>query len=158
MYVIWMYYICHVVIVTWPISVSCGASLPFLNPLPLPHGIVKCPLYAQFRITPEVVRQSVYSFMTTVNSDILLLSHTIVISDAALVPLKLCRKELATDLFFHISVKQIIEKEKNNYGGDHLPLVDEMEADFAVKVAEFRWTWIIGEVCRFTGRLSLQFD
>jgi len=28
--------------------VSCIASLPFINPLPWPHGIVKCPSYAHF--------------------------------------------------------------------------------------------------------------
>lgn len=46
--VIWMYYIWHVVIVSWPTSISCDASLPFTNSL-------LCPSYAHFRTTPEVV-------------------------------------------------------------------------------------------------------
>ncbi len=39
--VIWTYYVCHVVIIMWPIGVSCISSLPW------PHRVVKCP---HFRI------------------------------------------------------------------------------------------------------------
>ncbi len=38
------------------VSVAWTASVPFTTPLPWPHGIVKCPLDAHFRISPEVVR------------------------------------------------------------------------------------------------------
>jgi len=37
------YHICHVAV----------ASLPFINPLPGPHGIEKCPSYSHFRISLE---------------------------------------------------------------------------------------------------------
>jgi len=50
MNVIWMYYICHVVIImwlSWITSISCLSSLPFTNPLPCPHGIVKSPCTLQ---------------------------------------------------------------------------------------------------------------
>jgi len=46
MNIIWTYYIPHGIV-----SISHVASLPFINPL---HGIVKCPSYAHFRISPEV--------------------------------------------------------------------------------------------------------
>ncbi len=49
MNVIWMYYIRHVVIVMWPTSVSCVASLPFTNPF-CGHEMVKCSLNVHFRI------------------------------------------------------------------------------------------------------------
>jgi len=42
MNIIWTYYIHHIVIIMWPTSSSYVASLPFINPLPWPHGIVKC--------------------------------------------------------------------------------------------------------------------
>jgi len=49
---------------------------PFTNPLPWPHGIVECPSYVHFRISPRI-GHFVYVFMSTVNSDILLLSHVV---------------------------------------------------------------------------------
>jgi len=55
---------------------SCVASLPFINSLLWPHGIVKCPSYVHFRITPGRRRSSeyfAYSFTCTVNLDILFL-------------------------------------------------------------------------------------
>ncbi len=54
-------------------DLCCVASLPFTNPLPWPHGIVKCPLNAQLIIFAKVVViwvVSPYGFMNTVNSDI----------------------------------------------------------------------------------------
>ncbi len=54
-WVVWMKFrrtIHHVVIITWPISVNCIASLPFINPLLNP--LVKCPSNAHFRIRIEV--------------------------------------------------------------------------------------------------------
>lgn len=50
-----MYCIHRIVIVTWPISISCIASLPFMNSLLWPHVKAKCSSNAHFRITPEVV-------------------------------------------------------------------------------------------------------
>jgi len=52
--VIQTYYIHHIVIVMWPTSISCVASLPFIYPLRWPHGIVKFPADMHFRISPEV--------------------------------------------------------------------------------------------------------
>jgi len=63
---------CHVT------SVSCDAPLPFLNPLLGPHGIVKCPLDAHFRISLEVVHhQGTYCFINNLNLNILLFQHTV---------------------------------------------------------------------------------
>jgi len=54
MNVIWTCYIGHAAIImqptTWLLCVSCVTWLTFTNPLPWPQGIVKCPLYSQFRI------------------------------------------------------------------------------------------------------------
>jgi len=47
--VIRVYYIRHVVTT----SISFVASLSFINPLLWPHGIVKYPSNAHFRISPE---------------------------------------------------------------------------------------------------------
>ncbi len=44
------YYICHVIIVMWPMLVSCVASLPFTKPLLWPHGIVNYSLDAHLSI------------------------------------------------------------------------------------------------------------
>ncbi len=49
-------------------------------PLPRHHGIVKCPSYAYYRIRAEVVGHPgilAYCFSNTMNSDILLASHTV---------------------------------------------------------------------------------
>ncbi len=54
-YVLWMYYISHVVIVVQPNNVSCVISLSSTKPLPCSHGIVECPSNAHFWITPELV-------------------------------------------------------------------------------------------------------
>ncbi len=75
---IWTYYIRHVVIVLWP--TSCVTSLSFTNPLLWPHGIVKCPLHVHFRNSPEVIGHPgtfCYCLMNTVDSDILVFSHTV---------------------------------------------------------------------------------
>ncbi len=50
------------------------------SPLPRHHGIVKCPSYAYYRIRAEVVGHPgilAYCFSNTMNSDILLASHTV---------------------------------------------------------------------------------
>ncbi len=39
----------------WPTRISYIASLPFIYPLPWPHGIVKCPSTAYLRIQVEVI-------------------------------------------------------------------------------------------------------
>ncbi len=70
---------CHVTI-TWPTSIICVASLPFINPLLWHHGIVKCPSHAQFRSSVEVVGHLgnfAYSFSNTMNWDILLFWQTV---------------------------------------------------------------------------------
>jgi len=54
MKVIRTYYIHHVVIFIWPVSVSYVTLPPFINPLPWPHGI-ECLSYANFRILSVVV-------------------------------------------------------------------------------------------------------
>ncbi len=58
-----------------PCSVRCGASL-FTNPLPWPHGMVKCPLDVHFRIlTENVGHLSIFCIMFnkwTYNSFLLL--------------------------------------------------------------------------------------
>lgn len=48
-------YVCDVAIVTWPISVSCVASLSFTSPFSWPHGKVNCPSYSHLRISLVVV-------------------------------------------------------------------------------------------------------
>ncbi len=161
-----MYHICHIVIVTWPISISCVASLPFINPLLLPdskvsivwtlqnhnHSTSICLLfydYCEFRhnsivtycFLPTIVYREVYDFGC---SPCLLF--------------KLCWKWISNRSFLPYLSETDYWKRKRNVWWDHLPLADEMEADFAVKVAEFRWTWIIGEACCFSGRLRLQFN
>ncbi len=57
MNVILLYYIPHVVaVIMWPIGLQRQfAFLSFINPLQWPHGIVKCPSEAHFRIFREVV-------------------------------------------------------------------------------------------------------
>jgi len=59
--IVWMYYKCNPDILhrpcchyQVPTRVSFIASLPFTNPLQWLHGIVKCPSYSHFRISPEV--------------------------------------------------------------------------------------------------------
>ncbi len=58
-----------------PCSVRCGASL-FTNPLPWPHGMVKCPLDVHFRIlTENIGHLSIFCIMFnkwTYNSFLLL--------------------------------------------------------------------------------------
>lgn len=44
---IWMYYICHVVIILWPTCVRCAAPHPFINSFPWPHGIEVFSISAQ---------------------------------------------------------------------------------------------------------------
>jgi len=49
------YYIVRVVTVMWLTIVTCVYSVPFINPLLWPCGIVKSSSNAQFRILEELV-------------------------------------------------------------------------------------------------------
>lgn len=93
---IYMYYIHHAVTVTWPTST---ASLPFINLLLWPNGMIKCPSNAHFRILVEVVGHP-GNFLPTVFwkliSDTLLTSHTVFCI--------LCSREVCD--FFSLSVCQ----------------------------------------------------
>jgi len=55
----WTYYNRHVVIIMWPTSISYFTSLPFTNPLPWPHGILKCP---SFQNLARIIRRSSWYF------------------------------------------------------------------------------------------------